>query len=157
VRGAVQVSEGFRLTLLSYEQIISTFGDLTRVIYYHGSTKKLEALEVEESLKPLPCILLPDSKILNLWNIIMMLLLLYTATYIPFKTAFIDDSSSLVNTIEFSIDSLFFVDIVVNFVSAYETADKNIEFRPSAIAFSYIKSWFLFDVISCIPFQYLGD
>lgn len=82
----------------------------------------------------------------------MMFLLLYTATYIPYKTAFVESSSDTVNTVEFAIDSLFFVDLFVNFISAYETADKNIEFRFSWIAFSYIKSWFLFDVVSCIPF-----
>jgi Ion transport protein len=136
-------------------QVINTFGDLNRVIYYHGSTKKLEYLEALENQKPLPFILMPDSKILSVWNIVMMLLLLYTATYIPFKTAFIEDSSELVNTIEFSIDSLFFVDLVVNFISAYETTYKNIEFRFTMIAFTYVRSWFLFDLVSCIPFQYL--
>lgn len=136
-------------------QVVNTFGDLNRVIYYHGSTKKLEALEALEQLKPLPFILMPDSRVLSIWNIIMMLLLLYTATYIPFKTAFIEDSSDLVNTIEFSIDSLFFVDLGVNFISAYETTYKNIEFRFGQIAFAYIRSWFLFDLVSCIPFQYL--
>lgn len=106
-------------------------------------------------MKPLPFILMPESKVLSVWNIVMMLLLLYTATYIPFKTAFIEESSSIVNTIEFSIDSLFFVDLVVNFISAYETTYKNIEFRFSQIAFMYMRTWFLFDLVSCIPFQYL--
>ena len=78
---------------------------------------------------------MPDSKVLSAWNIIMMLLLLYTATYIPFKTAFIEDSPELVNTIEFSIDSLFFVDLFVNFITAYETADKNYEFSLPKIGF----------------------
>lgn len=64
--------------------VINTFGDLNRRIYLHGSTKKLEALEIEERIKPLPFILMPDSKVLNVWNVIMMLLLLYTATYIPY-------------------------------------------------------------------------
>lgn len=64
----------------------------------------------------------------------MMLLLLYTATYVPYKTAFVEESPNYVNNIEFSIDSLFFVDLVVNFISAYETADKNIEFRLSVIS-----------------------
>lgn len=132
--------------------MINTFGDLNRVIYYYGSTKKSDQVEKMEQMKPLPFILMPDSKVLSIWNLVMMLLLLYTATYIPFKTAFIEDSSSLVNTIEFSIDSLFFVDLVVNFISAFETTYKNIEFRFSHIAFSYMRTWFLFDLVSCIPF-----
>lgn len=151
-RAAIAKSRGAVFT-------INVFGDLNRHIirekFIHGSNKKLEAIEIQEKIKPLPCILMPESKVLSSWNIIMMLLLLYTATYIPYKTAFIEESSELVNTIEFAIDSLFFVDLVVNFISAYETHDKNIEFRFSRIAFSYIRTWFLFDVVSCIPFQYL--
>ena len=96
--------------------------------------------------------MLPDSKVLSAWNIVMMLLLIYTATYIPYKTAFIEDSSPLVNSIEFSFDCLFFVDVFMNFLTAYETIDKNVEFRPSKIALNYLYSWFLFDTISCIPF-----
>ena len=82
----------------------------------------------------------------------MMLLLLYTATYVPFKTAFVEDSPAYVNNIEFAIDSLFFLDLAVNFISAYETNDKNVEFRLSRISFMYLRTWFLFDVFSCIPF-----
>lgn len=84
-----------------------------------------------------------------------MLLLLYTATYVPFKTAFVEESPTLVNNIEFAIDSLFFIDILVNFLSAYETNDKNVEFRLMRISFMYLRTWFLFDIFSCIPFQYL--
>ena len=109
-------------------------------------------MEDQDTLKPLRIILMPESDLISYWNVIMMFLLLYTATYVPFKTAFIDESPNYVNNIEFSIDSLFFVDIVVNFISAYETADKNIEFRLSFIAWMYIRTWFLFDVFSCIPF-----
>lgn len=85
----------------------------------------------------------------------VMLLLLYTGTYIPFKTAFVEQSPDYVNTIEFSIDSLFFVDIIVNFLSAYENEERNIETRFSKIAWSYIRSWFFIDIVSCIPFQML--
>jgi Ion transport protein len=106
-------------------------------------------------MQPLPFILMPDSDVISYWNVIMMLLLLYTATYVPFKTAFVDESPQYVNNIEFAIDSLFFIDIVVNFISAYENAEKNIEFRLSYISWMYIRTWFLFDVFSCIPFQYL--
>ena len=95
---------------------------------------------------------MPDSQIISVWNIIMMLLLLYTATYVPYKTAFVEDSPTYVNNIEFAIDSLFFIDIVMNFISAYETADKNVEFRLFYICFMYLRTWFMFDVVSCIPF-----
>ena len=133
-------------------QVIYTFGDLGRRIFLYGSTKKNDDGGDDEKYTPLPFILMPDSQIISAWNIIMMLLLLYTATYVPFKTAFIEESPEYVNNIEFAIDSLFFVDLAVNFLSAYETSDKNVEVRLSRISFMYIRTWFLFDVVSCIPF-----
>lgn len=84
-----------------------------------------------------------------------MLLLLYTGTYIPYKTAFVEESPDYVNNIELAIDSLFIVDIFVNFVSAYEDSERNVEIRLTRIALSYIRSWFFIDIVSCIPFQML--
>lgn len=133
-------------------QVINTFGDLGRRIFLYGSVKKNVEEKDEEQQKPLPFILMPDSQVISAWNIIMMLLLLYTATYVPFKTAFVESSPEYVNTIEFAIDSLFFVDLAVNFLSAYETSDKNVEIRLSRISFMYLRTWFLFDLVSCIPF-----
>ncbi len=103
-------------------------------------------------MKAFPFIIFPNSKVKNTWNLVVMFLLFYTGTYIPYKTAFVDYSPEYVNIIELSIDSLFFVDIVVNFLSAYEDSEKNIEFRLSRIAFNYIRQWFLIDLVSCIPF-----
>ena len=44
-------------------------------------------------------------------------------------------------------------DLIINFISAYEDRDKNIEVRLKFIALSYIKSWFFLDIAACIPFQ----
>lgn len=43
-------------------------------------------------------------------------------------------------------------DLIINFISAYEDRDKNIEVRLKFIALSYIKSWFFLDIAACIPF-----
>lgn len=131
-------------------KVINVFGDLNHLLYLHGSDKHREFSEYHR--KPLPFILLPQSKIVGVWNVILLWLMLYTATYIPYKTAFVDDSSDTVNYVELGIDSLFVVDMLFNFISAYEDNDKNIENRFSRIACNYISSWFAIDFISCIPF-----
>ena len=133
-------------------KVIEIFGDLNRKIYLYGSDKKHDYLYDQDNMKPAPIVIMPNSKIKNFWNIIMMLLVVYTGLYIPYKTAFIDESPDYVNYIELSIDSLFVVDILMNFISAFEDRDKNIEFRLSRIAINYLKTWFIFDVVSCIPF-----
>jgi hypothetical protein len=53
---------------------------------------------------------------------------------------------------EYSVDALFFIDLFVNFLSAYVNEDKNMEIRVKVIAMNYIQSWFFFDLFACIPF-----
>jgi len=56
---------------------------------------------------------------------------------------------------EWIVDALFIIDIFINFVSAFENQDKNIEVRLKVIAAMYIQSWFLFDLAAVFPFQLL--
>jgi hypothetical protein len=79
-------------------------------------------------------------------------LLLYTATYVPYRVAFVDgDSSFGYGIFEDMVDALFFIDIIVNFISAIENPDGTIETRMSHIVKSYIKSWFMLDIIATMP------
>mmetsp|Transcript_3992 Transcript_3992/g.6006 ORF Transcript_3992/g.6006 Transcript_3992/m.6006 type:complete len:88 (+) Transcript_3992:1578-1841(+) len=87
-----------------------------------------------------------------MWNIIMILLLAYTASFLPYRTAFVDEDSDGFNILENIIDVLFILDLFVNFVSAYTDQDKNLETRPKVIAMEYLRSWFFFDAFACIPF-----
>ena len=56
----------------------------------------------------------------KVWNIILMLLLLYTATIMPYKIAFIEvEPMSNWFFVDIIIDALFFTDFVINCFSAY--------------------------------------
>ena len=50
------------------------------------------------------------------------------------------------------MDYTFILDLLFNFVSAYETGYGMIEFRLSRIAVHYIRSWFFLDLCACFPF-----
>ena len=82
-----------------------------------------------------------------------MILLAYTATYMPYKTCFVDDSSVLADTIDWTVDVLFMVDILINFLSAVENDDNTLITEPKEIAKLYLKTWFAFDLISVLPFS----
>ena len=94
----------------------------------------------------------PDGSFKTFWNILMVVLLLYTATYVPYRTAFIDDTSTGMLVFETFIDFLFFMDIFVNFFTALELPDNKLETSRCKIAKSYVTSWFLLDLAACIPF-----
>ena len=78
----------------------------------------------------------------------MTLLLLYTAIFVPYKTAFLDSLPEGMVIFEYIIDSLFVTDIIVNFFSAYHGEKNVLIVDRCKIAKSYLKSWFLLDVIA---------
>ena len=52
-----------------------------------------------------------------------------------------------------SVDILFGIDIVVNFVSAYEQPDGRLIIEHKKIASNYLRGWFILDFLACFPFQ----
>lgn len=114
-------------------KIINRFSELSSNIAMFGASRRV-AVEIEEEVEPLPFILLPDNKIRMGWNLVTLILLLYTASFVPFRTSFIDEASLSLTVWEWIVDALFFIDIFINFISAYENSDKNIEVRLRVIA-----------------------
>jgi hypothetical protein len=60
-------------------------------------------------------VIFPSNRIKRVWDLVIMVLLIYTATYVPFRVCFIDDGSDGFFIWECLVDSLFFIDIVLNF------------------------------------------
>ena len=74
---------------------------------------------------------MPSSSIKSVWNGIMVVLLLFTATYMPYQTCFTDEQGQLQTILDYSIDFLFFVDILVNFISAEEYDDGTLIYKQN--------------------------
>ena len=102
--------------------------------------------------KSCPLIIMPQSKFKLSWNLVIIVLLLYTATYMPYRICFIDDASTgSFLAFEYMVDVLFFLDILINFNSALEMPDGTIDPRLKFIAMAYIKSWFFLDLCATFP------
>ena len=65
------------------------------------------------------------------------------------------EDSAFIVYLELLIDMMFFIDMCINFLTAFEDRDQRLESRIKEIAINYLSSWFLLDLVSCIPFQYL--
>ena len=65
-------------------------------------------------------ILAPDSDFKTVWNVLLIVALLYTATVMPYNVAFIDEDPTPLAVSNFLIDTFFWFDIFFNFISAYE-------------------------------------
>ncbi len=92
--------------------------------------------------------ILPTSRYKIFWNLILVFLLLYVATFLPYRTAFLEEVPAGVTVMEYIIDFLFTCDILVNFLSAYYDEDNSIVTDSCAIAKKYLKTWFLIDLLA---------
>ena len=86
----------------------------------------------------------------------LILALLYTASFLPYQVAFLDEDTSLMKLVNNLLDAFFWCDICINFISAYELPNGNYEPRSSKIIKNYLKGWFWIDLISTFPTEAFG-
>ena len=91
-------------------EVLRFFSDLSRKIYLFGVSKQLEEIEILE--RPAWFIIMPHHKIRTFWTFVNAFMLLYTASYMPYKAAFIDDNSNAQVALDWIIDGLFIADMV---------------------------------------------
>ena len=93
-----------------------------------------------------------------IWNLLLIVALLYTASVMPYQIAFVDEDTPLIEGINLGLDIFFWFDIFINFISAYERPNGKHEQRLRMIIKHYLKTWFIIDFISTFPtkwFEYL--
>ena len=90
-----------------------------------------------------------------MWNLLISVLLVGIALYVPVKVAFIDESTNFSLVVDFLIDGIFFTDIIFTFFTALEKRGGNLEVRHKYIAKNYLKLWFWIDIVSTLPVQVL--
>ena len=85
----------------------------------------------------------------------MLVILMYTATYAPFRVAFYSEpSSDSLLIFETLVDFLFMFDIIVMFFSPYDREDGSLECRHKKIAKNYFFGALWIDVVASIPTQF---
>jgi len=122
------------------------FESLNKKLFLFGSSKK-QAEPKPDYIKRW-YILMPDDKLKIFWNMVVLFLLSYTATIVPYRTA------SFWFVFDVCVDVLFLIDLFVNMFSAVEKGDNKYETRICYILLHYMRTWFFLDLIAVIPFQY---
>lgn len=149
---------------LRLRRVLSSLND--DILLYGTSNEIFDVGTYEEIMKlkkkkerstilvvPLPWyILSPGTPYLYFWNLIIALLLIYTATVMPYRIAFQDpvyfDSFTIFETV---VDFIFIKDIFVNCLTTYRTNTGKYESSLRNILLTYIKTWFIIDLISSFP------
>jgi hypothetical protein len=99
------------------------------------------------------CLFMPDSRFKVIWTILMMILLMYTAIFVPFKLAFLDVTSVEIVLADYITDFLFAADLVLNFFYAFYDENHYLITDRKNIASRYLRTSFIFDLVVCMPFQ----
>ncbi|XP_070180487.1 voltage-gated delayed rectifier potassium channel KCNH1-like [Littorina saxatilis] len=118
-----------------------------------------------EAPKTPPHIILHYCLFKTIWDWVILILTFYTAVMVPYNAAFkiktMDQLPLLV--IDSMVDVVFFVDIVLNFHTTFVGSSGEVISDPKIIRMNYLKSWFVIDLLSCLPydvfnaFQYVDD
>ncbi|XP_055937887.1 potassium/sodium hyperpolarization-activated cyclic nucleotide-gated channel 2-like [Argiope bruennichi] len=100
----------------------------------------------------------PCSKFRFYWDLLMLLVLVTNLIVLPVAISFFNDDLSA-RWIAFNClsDTLFLLDIVVNFRTGIMQQDNSeqVILDPKEIARTYIRTWFFLDLLSSIPFDYI--
>ncbi|XP_039314500.1 potassium/sodium hyperpolarization-activated cyclic nucleotide-gated channel 2 isoform X8 [Solenopsis invicta] len=104
------------------------------------------------------CVIHPCSNFRFYWDVCMLFLLVANLIILPVAISFFNDDLST-RWIAFNClsDTIFLVDIVVNFRTGIMQQDnaEQVILDPKLIAKHYLRTWFFLDLISSIPLDYI--
>lgn len=98
---------------------------------------------------------LPKGPFKQGWDLVILILLIYTAVYAPIQVAFVEETSNVALFFELAVDIIFLADVCVTFNTTYYVDDGLLETSRKAIAVRYLRGWFLLDLVTALPFQLL--
>jgi hypothetical protein len=114
--------------------------------------KEQERLLEEEEQKA-SCLIFPSTnKPKMAWDMYVVVLLLYTAFFVPYKVCFVDTSTRFDFILDCFIDASFCTDIILTFFTAVDDGKGNVITNKKDIACRYLSGWFAIDIITTIPF-----
>ena len=89
------------------------------------------------------------------WEIIISLILLISCFLTPVNLAFphLEGEDFGYALFIIFIDIMFAIDIFVNFFMAFEDEHHKVVDQRKEVAMNYLKTWFMIDVLSIIPFD----
>ncbi len=93
----------------------------------------------------------PYGTFMKFWNFLIIVLLIYNGLVIPPRLAFDDESGINWLYVDLTIDSIFWTDIIVNFLTAFEDAEGQVICTHREIAINYLTGWFAIDISSSFP------
>ncbi|KAK3241367.1 hypothetical protein CYMTET_48858 [Cymbomonas tetramitiformis] len=87
------------------------------------------------------------------WDLVMTVFVVYNCVVIPLQMAFLIEALDVQNVMDTIIDSLFIVDIFINFRTALMDEYGEFVVDKTIIAHEYFNTWFPLDFVASFPFD----
>lgn len=100
-------------------------------------------------------VILPFSRFRRMWDVLTLVLVMYTAIALPLLIAFSESEQSPIGlrVVDVFTDLVFVTDVLINFNTAYVTKDAVLEINKPAIARHYAYTWAPVDILGSIPWE----
>lgn len=92
------------------------------------------------------------SKFRRDWDLLLCVLIIYNALAVPYRISFSTEQPNWVQVLDYLVDSLFMIDIPLNFITGFVYKGETI-LSPSRIARNYATTFLVPDCLSIIPFE----
>ncbi|XP_070577812.1 voltage-gated delayed rectifier potassium channel KCNH1-like isoform X2 [Ptychodera flava] len=112
----------------------------------------------QEAPKTPPHIILHYCTFKAIWDWVILVLTFYTAVAVPFNVAFntksMEDYAIIV--VDGIVDIVFFIDVILNFHTTFVGPGGEVVSDPKIIRMNYLKTWFVIDLLSCLPYDVIN-
>ncbi|KAJ8366130.1 hypothetical protein SKAU_G00149610 [Synaphobranchus kaupii] len=111
----------------------------------------------QETPKTPPHIILHYCAFKTTWDWVILILTFYTAIMVPYNVSFKTKQNNVTWLVVDSIvDVIFLVDIVLNFHTTFVGPAGEVISDPKLIRMNYVKTWFVIDLLSCLPYDVIN-
>ena len=98
---------------------------------------------------------MPSTKFQLIWSLVMVMALSFTAIFVPYRLAFIEEYSLGFSIVEYFVDVIFLADLILTFFTAIYDNEHKLITNKKVIARNYLKGWFLIDLIAWYEYIYI--
>ncbi|XP_042247422.1 potassium voltage-gated channel subfamily H member 5-like isoform X2 [Thunnus thynnus] len=157
-----------RLTraLTNNRNLVQQLAPLSKTEVTHKPSRLVEALQLgsdilpqykQEAPKTPPHIILHYCTFKTTWDWVILILTFYTAIMVPYNVSFKTKQNNLAWLVLDSIvDVIFLIDIVLNFHTTFVGPAGEVISDAKLIRMNYVKTWFVIDLLSCLPYDIIN-
>uniref|UniRef100_A0A3Q1FHM6 Potassium voltage-gated channel, subfamily H (eag-related), member 5a n=1 Tax=Acanthochromis polyacanthus TaxID=80966 RepID=A0A3Q1FHM6_9TELE len=157
-----------RLTraLTNNRNVVQQLAPLNKTEVSHKPSRLAEALQLgsdilpqykQEAPKTPPHIILHYCTFKTTWDWVILILTFYTAIMVPYNVSFKTKQNNLAwLVVDSVVDVIFLIDIVLNFHTTFVGPSGEVISDAKLIRMNYMKTWFVIDLLSCLPYDIIN-